>query len=152
MFTSGDGILYNVSRAKMLTAAFRWTDPDKYAVIVDTTYAFDETHNTLADVVASVPTGVVMEVGTSKLTGLFVSADAWAGSDPPQFSGEIWAKAIGSVILTKFVGTSTQLVDFTKYELIGCLVTFIGGPIYPDGSAFSLAFDQSNGQQGWFHP
>ena len=152
VLTSGDGLIYNVSREKMLTSAFRWTDPDKYAAIVDTDYVFDETHQTLADAVAAIPPDTLIESGIIRIPGLFISANAWAGSAPPQFSGDVWTKAIGSLLLTRFVGSSVQTEDYSKYELIACLITFLGGPIYPDGSAFSLTFDQSNGQQGWFRP
>lgn len=147
VITSGDGVIYNVSRAKMLTAAFRWPDTDKRATVVDTDYAFDETHRTLADVAS-----MTVNIGTSVLPQPFVSANAWAGSNAPQFSGEIWTQAVGSLILSRFVGSNAQTLDLTKYELIACLVTFLGGAIYPDGSAFSISYDQSNGQQGWFRP
>jgi hypothetical protein len=145
--TSGDGVIYNVARAKMLAATFRWTDTDKYASIVDADYVFNEAHRTLHDVAST-----VVNVGTSPLLKPFVSANAWAGSDPPQFANEVWTQAIGSIVLSRFIGSTTQTADLTKYELIACLVTFLGGPIYPDGSAFSIAYDQSNGQQGWFRP
>ena len=32
VLTSGDGLIYNVARARMLAATFRWTDTDKYRV------------------------------------------------------------------------------------------------------------------------
>jgi hypothetical protein len=145
VLTSGDGLIYNVARAKMLAAAFRWTDTDKYAAIVDADYAFDELHATLADVTPG-------NIGLGKAGAPFISANSWAGSSPPQFSGEVWTKPIGSLILTRYVGTLVQTGDYTKYELIACLTTFLGGPIYPDGSPFSITYDQSNAQQGWFRP
>ena len=153
MVTSGDGLIYNVARARMLSATFRWTDTDKFASIVDVDYAFNEVHASLADVVKlPSPTSPNVNIGTSPLLKPFVSANAWAGSDPPQFASEVWTQAIGSVVLSRFIGSTLQTADLTKYELIACLVTFLGGPIYPDGSVFSIAYDQSNGQQGWFRP
>ena len=153
VLTSGDGVVYNVARARMLAATFRWTDTDKYASIVDADYAFDEAHASLADVVKlPTPASPQINIGTVSLPKPFVSANAWAGSDAPQFSGEVWTQAVGSVVLSRFTGSTLQTADLTKYELIACLVTFLGGAIYPDGSAFSITYDQSNGQQGWFRP
>ena len=151
VLTSGDGVIYNVARAKMLAGTFRWTDPDKYGWIVDTTYAFVETHKTLYDVQNSILTAGG-HYGFAIMPAPFISANSWAGSPPPQFSGEVWTRPIGSLVITRFVGSSVQQNDSTKYELIACLTTFLGGPVYPDGSTFSLTFDQSNGQQGWFRP
>ena len=148
--TSGDGLIYNVTRARMLAGTFRWTDPDKYAWIADTTYTFNEHHKTLADVFAADP---AFKSGFSPVSGAFISADAWAGSGAAQFSGEVWTLPIGSLIFTRFFGSAVPAeAGPDKHEMIACLTTFLGGPIYPDGSTFSLTFDQSNGQQGWFRP
>ena len=147
VLTSGDGVIYNVARARMLAATFRWTDTDKYASIVDIDYAFDETHKTLNDIAST-----SVNIGTSPLPRPFVSANSWAGSDPPQFASEVWTQAVGSLVLSRFTGSTLQTADLTKYELIACLTTFLGGAIYPDGSTFNITYDQSNGQQGWFRP
>jgi hypothetical protein len=152
MITSGDGLIYNVARSHMLTSTFRWTDRDKFAVLADTDYNYNEQHKTFYDVGASAP---ALEYGSNVVPGLFVSVNAWAGSDPIQFSGENWTKPVGSLLIARYTGVVGSVADANngaKYELIACLTVFLGGPIYPDGSPFSLTFDQSGGQQGWFRP
>lgn len=101
VLTSGDGVIYNVTRARMLAGTFRWADPDKGASIIDTTYTFNETHKTLHDIYLSI-LAAGGHVGGAVLPGLFISANAWAGSAAPQFSGEVWTRAIGSVVITRF--------------------------------------------------
>ena len=143
MLTGGSGALYNISRAKMLAGTFRWTDPNKTLLAV-AGYTFNEAHRTLADC-------VMQASDATPMSGLFVSANGWAGSSPIVMVPDLWGQPIDGVIIAKFTGT-TPVDTQSLYELVAYLNTFIGGPIYPDGSSFSLTYDQSNGQQGWFRP
>ena len=146
--TSGDGLIYNITRAKMLNGTFRWTDPDKWIVLANTDYIPNENHRTVADIA-----GTAAEQGYGgQVPGLFVSQNSWAGSAiiPVSTLGGITTKPLGGLVIVRII--TPGVVAPTNYELVACLTTFIGGPIYPDGSPFSLAFDQSNGQQGWFRP
>ena len=146
--TSGDGLIYNIARARMLNGTFRWTDPDKWIFFVTPDYTPNENHKYLSEIA-----GVEGEQGYgASIPGLFVSKNSWAGSAiiPVTTLGGITTKPLGGlIILRAAIPNST---DPAALELIACLTTFIGGPIYPDGSPFSIAFDQSNGQQGWFRP
>ena len=146
--TSGDGLIYNIARARMLNGTFRWTDPDKWVLLANTDYAPDENDKTMADIAGS-----EAEQGYgAPVPGLFISKNSWAGSAiiPITALGGITTKPLGGVVIMRVItpGVATP----TNYELVACMTTFIGGPIYPDGSPFSITFDQSNGQQGWFRP
>ena len=150
VITSGTGTIYNRTRAEMLMGGFRWADPNKWAAIATPDYVFQDNHLTLMDVVLANPSAT----GMAPVPGPFISPSGWAGSKPPEFSGEVWTEPVASLILCQYIGGPQQpdLGDFTKYILIACLTTFVGGAIYPDGSPFSITYDQSNGQEGWFRP
>ena len=155
MVTSGDGLIYNVARARMLSATFRWTDTDKYAVDRRRGLCVRREHTRHSPTWRNCRRRDVAErEHRHQPASGAVRFGERAGRvrDPPQFAGEVWTQAIGSVVLSRFIGSTLQTADLTKYELIACLTTFLGGPIYPDGSPFSITYDQSNGQQGWFRP
>ena len=141
--TTGAGALYNISRSKMLAGSFRWTDPDK-ALVAVAGYTFAETHRTLADC-------VIQASEATPMSGLFVSANGWAGSLPVLMAPQLWTQPIDGLIIVKFTGTIPATTP-SLYELVAYLNTFLGGSIYPDGSPFSLTYDQSYSQQGWFRP
>ena len=145
--TSGSGFTYVAARTRMLSGAFRWADPNKWATIVGPDYAPDDGHRTLAN--------IGTEIYNQPMSGPFISASGWAGSQPVQFVGATWNYPVTYFVITRYVGTVTGFPsdqDLSKYELIACLTVFLGDPIYPDGSPFSITFDQSHGQQGWFRP
>ena len=147
---AGTGVIYNVARIKMLAGAFRWEDPWKFMTLADPTYVFDEGHATLADTVGVIG-DITLDGSVPQIPELFISANGWAGSSPVAFADVVSITPIGSVIIWS-VDPATDLTDPTNYELIACLTSFPGGPIYPDGAPFSLTFDQSLGQEGWFRP
>ena len=147
----GTGVIYNVARVQMLSGAFRWTDPGKYMTLADPSYVFDEGHMTVADTIGFI--GDVTFDGTvPPIPGLFISEAGWAGSAPVAFSDVSSMLPVGSVLIWYVIDLSGNLQDDANYGLIACLTSFPGGPIYPDGAPFSLTFDQSLGQQGWFRP
>jgi hypothetical protein len=113
--------------------------------LVDTNYVFNEAHRTVAEVAFTADAGTPM-------TGLFISANGWAGSAPVPFSTGVSTLPVGAAIIVHHIANIINDPNPKNFELVACLTTFIGGPIYLDGSPFSLTFDQSNGQQGWFRP
>ena len=147
--SSGDGLIYNVTRSRMLAATFNWSAADKTIVLASTDYAPDENHRTLADIPGSLEAGY-----SGPMPGLFISPKGWAGSaiTPMAWLGALALKPIGAAIIVRHLNNILNDPNQANFELVACLTTFIGGPIFPDGSPFSLTFDQSNGQQGWFRP
>ena len=140
--TGAQGTVYNVARNRMLTANFVWTTNNKWISAVDLTYVPDETHQTLADVVA--------QHFSVQLNTPFISSTAWCGSMTVKFPALAWPNPVAYAIISQYVGSNPS--DPASYELIACLADILEGPFAPLSTGFIFNFDQSSGQGGWFRP